>query len=123
MVGSGVDPGSGDPTEAVNGVPPDPPWVWPGGAVAIGDPARAIGAEETRVAAAGAALLPMPLAPATAARNAPEPPALLEAGVDEGRRSGVIAPRVAACAVPGALDPPRGGKANPPAALFTGCQG
>ena len=59
---------------------------------------------------------------ATAASRAAEaPPALLAAGVDAGKRNGVIAPRPTARAGPEALDPPRGGSAAPPPARWAGC--
>jgi len=96
------------------GVGADPAGAWPDGAVAIG-------AEEPRAAAAGTPLLPLALA--TAAKSAPEPPALLAPGVDAGRRNGLIALRVVGVAVLGPPDPPRGGKAAPPPVRAIGCQG
>ena len=121
MTGSGVDPGPGPPPETANGAAAWPlPEVgagaagaWPDGAVVIGEPAR--GAEEPGAVSAAPPLSGLALAPG--------PPALLAAGVDGGRTSGVMAPRVVAFAAAGALDPPRGGKANPPPARAIGCQG
>ena len=104
---------------------PGPDWVfWPD------EPPGAAWTNETLepIAAppvpAEAAAVPALLAPATAARRADEaPPALLAAGVDWGNRNGGIAPLVDARAGPGALDPPRGGRAAPPPGPLAGCHG
>jgi len=101
------------------GVGADPAGAWPDGAVAIGEPARAVCADKPTAAAAPL----LPLALATAARSAPEPPALLAPGVDAGRLNGLIALRVVGVAVLGPPDPPRGGKAAPPPVRAIGCQG